>query len=288
MSIRLSGQSIEPVDSNKKKSVPKQTVYENGQIQRADMSFYNHVRSNAKKERELIVPARDGLAWDVPAGHLFRIVCVEGSQVGDLNLWNADNLEEKFYSGKTRAIHATHVTTGDRLWSSMPFLRPMATVTHDTLNWYGYDEDGCAPHDVIGTRCDPYIHKLLDGIEFHKSCHSNLVRGLAKYKEFEVVEAEKYIHDVLNVFMCSGFDKVTHEYINKASPVRAGDFIEFFAEINLLACLSACPAGDCGLRDERVPRPTYPLKIEIFKPDSESLADWTSPKVSDYSRSHGM
>ena len=32
----------------------------------------------------------------------------------------------------------------------------------------------------------------------------------------------------------------------KASPVRPGDFIEFFAEIDLLVALSACPGGDCG------------------------------------------
>ena len=73
---------------------------------------------------ELTVPPRDGRAFEVPAGHLFRIAITDGSQVGDLNLWNAGNLEERFYSGKTRALHATHVSTGDRLWSCMPWLRP--------------------------------------------------------------------------------------------------------------------------------------------------------------------
>jgi uncharacterized protein len=36
-------------------------------------------------------------------------VSVEGPQVGDLNLWNAQDLSERFYSGKTRALHATHL-----------------------------------------------------------------------------------------------------------------------------------------------------------------------------------
>jgi hypothetical protein len=31
----------------------------------------------------------------------------------------------------------------------------MATIIHDTLDWYGWDEDGAGVHDVIGTRCDP-------------------------------------------------------------------------------------------------------------------------------------
>jgi uncharacterized protein YcgI (DUF1989 family) len=51
---------------------------------------------------------------------------LEGPQVGDLNLWNAHDLTERFYSGKTRALHATHLSTGDRLWSTFPTLRPMA------------------------------------------------------------------------------------------------------------------------------------------------------------------
>ena len=57
--------------------------------------------------------------------------------MGDLNLWNAADLSERFFSGKTRALHATHVGKGDRLWSTLPNLRPMATITEDTLGRYG-------------------------------------------------------------------------------------------------------------------------------------------------------
>ena len=45
--------------------------------------------------------------------------------------------------------------------SSFPYLRSLATITWDTLDWYGYDKDGGSVHDVIGTRCDPYTSKLL-------------------------------------------------------------------------------------------------------------------------------
>ena len=82
---------------------------------------------------------------------VFRISSVEGPQVGDLNLFHATNLNERFYSGKTRALHGTHITTGERMWSSFPYLRPMATIVEDTLNWYGMDEYGGSVHDVIGT-----------------------------------------------------------------------------------------------------------------------------------------
>ena len=80
----------------------------------------------------------------------FRTVSVEGSQVDDLNLWKAHDLAERFYSGKAWARHATHLSTGDRFWSTFPSLRPRATITHDTPDWYGWDQDGAKVHDVVG------------------------------------------------------------------------------------------------------------------------------------------
>ena len=117
-------------------------VTEIGQLPSFDTALYNRARAELSKVAELRVPPRDAKAFEVAAGHFFRIVSVEGPQVGDLNLWNAHDLTERFYSGKTRALHATHLSTGDRLWSTFPRLRPMATITHDTLDWYGWDEDG--------------------------------------------------------------------------------------------------------------------------------------------------
>jgi uncharacterized protein YcgI (DUF1989 family) len=101
-------------------------------------------------------------------------------------------------------------------------------------------------HDVIGTRCDPYTHQLLAGEDYHHCCHSNLTRAFAERTGRTQAEAEPFIHDVLNVFMCTGFTRDTGQYFMKATPARPGDFIEFFAEIDLLGALSACPGGDCG------------------------------------------
>ncbi|WP_394842110.1 DUF1989 domain-containing protein [Pendulispora brunnea] len=239
------------------------------------------------KELELTVPPRDARAFVVPAGHFFRIVSVEGSQVGDLNLWNLHDLSERFFSGKTRAFHGTHVSTGSRLWSTLPNLRAMATITQDTLDWYGWDEDGAGVHDVIGTRCDPYTNLLLHGLEYHWCCHSNLKRALAAKLNIPLSEAEPHVHDVLNVFMCTGFTRDTHQYFMKASPVRPGDFIEFFAEMDLLAALSACPGGDCSASHSSDAAPCHPLKVEIHRCPEDSLGGWRPARVNGYSRSHG-
>ena len=94
---------------------------------------------------------------------------------------------------------------------------------------------------MIGTRCDPYTAKLLADVDYHHCCHSNLIRALADHRQLDFAAAEPLVHDVLNVFMCTGFTRDTHQYFMKASPVRPGDFIEFFAETDLLGGLSACP-----------------------------------------------
>ncbi len=253
-----------------------------------DWAFYDGLRSKLERIDELIVPPRDARCFNVPSGHIFRIVSIDGPQVGDLNLWNAAETSERFYSGKTRALHGTHLTKGHRMWSNFPTLRPMATIIHDTLEWYGFDEDGAGIHDVVGTRCDTYTNKLLGGEDYHYCCHSNLSRAVASHLDIAVIEAENHVHDVLNVFMCTGFTGDTHQYFMKASPVRPGDFIEFFAEIDLLGALSACPGGDCGQSHSSDAAHCYPLKVEIFRPRNDVLETWRPPQPNGYRGGHGV
>ena len=282
MAMRNAPETHEPPDAAARRAARPVIVYTGDGLPAFDADFCREVRTGMTKIEELTVPPRDARGFSVPAGHLFRIVSVEGPQVGDLNLWNAHDLSERFFSGKTRAIHATHVTTGDRLWSTLPYMRPLATITHDTLDWYGFDADGGGVHDVIGTRCDPYTNLMLNGSEYHHCCHSNLTRALAAQRKLPLAEAERHVHDVMNVFMCTGYTRDTHRYFMKASPVRPGDYIEFFAEIDLVAALSACPGGDCGASHSSDEARCHPSKIEIYRPRAEALEDWRSPPVSAY------
>ncbi|MGO4198739.1 urea carboxylase-associated family protein [Rhizobium sp. YAF28] len=284
----MSKQSIVPIpsDAAERRSAPPVVVYPVETLPSADLGLLEAARETLTKVSEVIVPPREAGSFHVPQGHFFRIVSIDGPQVGDLNLWNAADLTERFFSGKTRALHATHVGVGDRLWSTLPYLRPMATITYDSLGWYGWDDDGAGIHDVIGTRCDPYTNRLLKGSDYHHCCHSNLTRALAADSGMPLEQAEMHVHDVLNVFMCTGFTRDTHQYFMKASPVRPGDFIEFFAEIDLLGALSACPGGDCAASHSSDMAACYPLKVEIWKPDPATLANWTSPARNLYPRTH--
>uniref|UniRef100_A0A4Y0BVZ2 DUF1989 domain-containing protein n=1 Tax=Anopheles funestus TaxID=62324 RepID=A0A4Y0BVZ2_ANOFN len=212
---------------------------------------------------ELIVPKKSARTWTMRTGDLCRISLPEGSQVGDLNLWNLEHPRtERFYSGKTRQIHSTHLKTYDRLWSCFPYLRPMATFVKDSLEEYGIDRDGGSLHDVAGTRCDDYIYKLITGEDRYGSCHSYLTEAVKAHGL-----AEEDVHDTWNIFMCTGFTRDTQQYFCKPSPARKGDFIEFLAEMDLLVALSACPQGDVSIQvGQKVPdEKCFPMKVEVFR-----------------------
>jgi uncharacterized protein YcgI (DUF1989 family) len=275
-----------PSDAATRQAVTPVICYPNETLPVPDLDQLRSARAGWEKVDEVLVPPRDAACFSVPAGCFFRITSVEGPQVGDLNLWSQD-LTERFYSGKTRALHGTHVSTGDQLWTNFPTLRSMAVITDDTLDWYGFDSFGGAVHDVIGTRCDPYTHNLLKGGQYHQCCHSNLTRALAEARGMGLWEAEAYVHDVLNVFMCTGFTRDTGQYFMKASPVRVGDYLEFFAQIDLFGALSACPGGDCSAEHSSDAAMCYPLLVEVFKPASVPQG-WEAPRRNGYDRSHGV
>jgi hypothetical protein len=253
-----------------------------------DRPFYRRLAETDRRERveEFVVPIRSGRAWEVPAGHLCRVVAVEGPQVVDFNCWHRHNPRERFWAARTRQLESTHLTVFNRLWSCLPYLRPMLTITEETIR-YGVDADGGRCHDLLGSRCDPYVTKLLTGEEFDFNCHSNLVRAVLPW---HLDEAD--VHDVLNIFQVTGLD-ANNRYFMKASPAKRGDFFEFFAEIDLLCAVSTCPGGDLSVPlwgpEAGDPLPTCkPIGVEVYRVDPDELADWSSPQPSDYAGLFGL
>jgi uncharacterized protein YcgI (DUF1989 family) len=263
-------------------SKKKVIAYRPPRFSQKEWKRYILSRNNLILKNEILIKPRSANYFKVKAGQFFRINITTGSQVGDLNLFNLKNLDEKFFSGKTRALYGTHLSTQDRLWSCLPYFRPMVTITHDTLDWYGYDKDGASVHDVIGTRCDPYTNLLLNKNIYHQCCHSNILNSLIMATGIKKREAEKLVHDVLNVFMCTGITKDTKQYFMKASPARVGDYLEFRAEIDLLGILSACPGGDCSSTHSSNKAKCHPLKIEIFESISKQNDKIPKSEISKY------
>src|SRR5262245_20911185 len=237
-----------------------------------DRAFYTRI-GQAPGRREVlrhVVPIRSGWAWEVRAGQVCRIVAVEGPQVCDFNAWNLHNPRERFWASRSRQIHGAHVTTFDRLWSCLPYLRPMLTFTDDTLPSEPTPHGGRC-HDLLGTRCDPYLYELLGAKGGDVTCHANLTRAIAPYHLTELD-----VHDVLNIFQVTGLAPQKEIYFMEPSQARPGDFLEFFAEMDLLCAISNCPSGDLSAwgfgPDAADPLPTCkPLGVEVYDLDSSLL-----------------
>jgi uncharacterized protein len=233
-----------------------------------------------------VIPVRSGRAWEAPAGSVVRFTIVEGPQVLDLNIWSRHDPRERFWAARTRQFYGAHVTVGHRLWSNLPFLRPLATIVADSVA-YGLDEDGAGCHDLLGTRCDPYVNRLLNGTEYDFHCHSNLVRAVLPYglTEFDV-------HDVINVFQVTGLAPDDERYFMKTSPAQVGDHFELFCELDLLMAVSNCPGGDLsvpiwGPESGGEPR-CHPVRLDVFAVDPALLEGWTPPERARYTGMHGL
>jgi len=229
-------------------------------------------RDHRRQISDVVVPVRSGHAFPVDAGQIIRFSTVDGPQVVDLNLWSRHDPRERFWASRTRQFYGTHLTTGHRMWSNLPFLRPMVTIISDTVG-YGRDGDDAGCHDLLGTRCDPYVNQLLSGAAYDFHCHSNLTRAVAPFglTEFDV-------HDVINLFQVTGLMPDDKRYFMKPCPARPGDHIELLADIDLLVAISLCPGGDLavplwGEGSDAEPN-CNPLRVEVFQPDADLLDGW--------------
>ncbi len=254
-----------------------------------DRAFYGRLATETARRQLVhkeVIPVRSGHAWEVPAGHIVRFSMIEGPQVLDLNLWYRADPRERFWAARTRQFYGAHVTTFDRLWSTLPFLRPLATIIADSLA-YGLDEDGAGCHDLLGTRCDPYVSQLLSGSAYDFHCHSNLVRAIQPYglTEFDV-------HDVINLFQVTGLTAGDERYYVKPSPAYVGDHLELFAEVDLLCAASTCPGGDLSVPlwgpGAGAEPNCHPIMVEVFRPDPELVGDWSQPRPAAYQGMHGV
>jgi uncharacterized protein YcgI (DUF1989 family) len=71
-----------PPDAPARRRARPVLTYSVEQLPSLDTAFYNRARAEVSKVAELTVPPREAKALEVSAGHLFRIVSVEGPQAG--------------------------------------------------------------------------------------------------------------------------------------------------------------------------------------------------------------
>jgi uncharacterized protein YcgI (DUF1989 family) len=156
------------------------------------------------------IPPRSGTAFRVARGEHLTVIDPEGRQVSDLLAFAADDLREVISSGRTLDYaNRIYLTTGDKLYSNRSNV--MLEIVEDR---------------IIYGDTDP-----------HRGCFGNLAAALEPYG----VEPDQ-IPVAFNCFMNVPVDGATGAFTVEPPLSKAGDFITFRAEMDLVVALTACSA----------------------------------------------
>ena len=238
--------------------------------------FYVQLRSRrnefVKKDEFFVDLETRGKAWLVKKGQSTRIICHEGPQITDLCLWNANNYQEHFWNEYTLTRETMFLTTYARLWSNMPMFRPMMTIIEDTVETI-LTQPTSGHHYPFGAHCNPsFWYWALGKQPDHPyvtryNCWCNLARAI---KPFGMDYT--YLHDNINLFQKTYFAaKGVHPV--EMTDAKKGDYVEFYAEMDVLMAVSLCPSGTGTYHWSEAEKDTVsPLKIEIYDTGIEPLA----------------
>lgn len=184
-----------------------------------------------------------GYGFRVNAGQAFRLVMTHGPTVADLCIFAAEDPDEHYCAGAQYFIEGARVTRGTRVWGTPPRSRPLATITADTLRTQsvgavaGMRQIPRQHHKCFGAHCNPHHWLLFAGIH-PPTCYDNLRDACAQ------LGLNQYaIHDNLNLFGRYSVDPEDGVYTSEPTQAERGDYLEFYAETDLLMALSACPYG---------------------------------------------
>ncbi len=232
-----------------------------------DREFYENLfrsRSEFQLKKKIHCGPHSGKVFRVRAGEIFRIVETEGPQICDLWIFNAENPKEHFWSNYTMVIEGVYLRPFGRLWSNMPWFRPMATLMDETVR-----SRGEFPHIIsFGSHCTSELWELHSGIQGLNACHIN---GLKAIRPFGLKESD--LHDNLNVHMKVKIDPNDGQVSVARSDCQKGDYAEFFAEMDLLLAMSTCPLGDGSYPN------SMPEKMVVRSLEAEIYSTGVKPPI---------
>ncbi len=167
-----------------------------------------------------------GIGLTIKKGQFLKIIDPQGEQVSDLTAFALADIAEWMSSGRTiDYANRIYLTAGNILYSNRS--RPMFSIIEDTVG----------RHDFLLTPCSPETFQIIYGNqEYHPSCFENLHTNLAQFGI-----TPDMIPTTLNVFM-NVVVLETGELRIDPPQSKAGDYIVFRAEMDLIIGVTACSA----------------------------------------------
>lgn len=175
-----------------------------------------------------VIKKQSGAAFKLKKGQKLKVIDAEGEQVSDMVLFNAKDRKEKLSSGKTLDFEESIlISSGNFLWSNRS--NKMVEILEDTNG----------RNDFLLAPCSPETFEVMyDYDGYHPSCFENLYTSLEEFK----IQPDD-IPTAFNIFMNVQFDEKGK--ISVDPPLsKAGDYVLFRAEMDLIVALTACSAED--------------------------------------------
>jgi uncharacterized protein YcgI (DUF1989 family) len=177
-----------------------------------------------RTEQRTRVPAKSGVAIEVRAGDLLRVIDVEGKQVADFFAFNTHDLEEALSPTHTRTQNlGLRLKPGAKLYTNLR--RPMFEIAHDTVG----------VHDLVIAPCDR--QRYIDGFNMpdHANCRQNCATAMAPYSL-----SYARVPDAHNWFMNVEVD-AEGGFVVREPTSKAGDYLDLRVLMDAIVAVSACP-----------------------------------------------
>lgn len=196
------------------------------------------------------IPAREGRGIRVPAGGRFRVIDLDGGQVGDLFAFCADDISEY--------LSAEHT----RVWINRLFPRPGEYFVTNRRRPILYFEEDTSPgaHDMLCAACDPTRYQGLGVQAWHASCQENLRKAMAAlgHDHLEVPQPINLFMDIPVESRTTRQEDATIRW--EPARTKPGDYAGFRAELDCYIVVSACPQDIVNISSSE----PGPMVIEVL------------------------
>lgn len=189
------------------------------------------------------IAPRSGVAFELKRGDVLKVIDPQGEQVADLVAFNRHDTGEAISSGRSIDYASKiYLSTGDPIYSNRSGM--LLLILEDTVG----------RHDFLLPPCSTEMFRIIYGdADPHRGCLGNLATALAPYGVLPDA-----IPTAFNVFMNVPIDAETGVIRVDPPLSRAGDYIMFEAQKDLLIGLTACSAGQSNNFSYK------PIHYEVF------------------------
>ncbi len=219
--------------------------------------------------QDLIVPRCSGKSLRVNKGQVFRVIEYEGQQCLDLNFLNAHNYKEHFAALFSAVLNSLQGMGGfyrlTKLYSKPPYENVMATVMDDKVGSGG--RGGERGGHFMGGHCTRSALASM-GFPGARTCSDNFADA---FSEIGLKQEDTYDQTIFNVWINAWYDE--NGIVDAVrTQAETGDYIDFLAEMDLIAVFSLCPWEVDKINDYRAKA----LRFQILQwEDGERTMAWS-------------